>query len=72
MSESVELAKRVQPRGAGLVNAVLRRATREAPARSSTRFREATPARGRAAPLAPDWIARLWWDALGAEDARAR
>ena len=41
------------PRGAGLVNAVLRRAAREAPRAASPRCRDDTPARGRAAPLAP-------------------
>ena len=59
--------------GAGfrLVNAVLRRAdtgggrTGRVPGR-----RDAGRAR-RCAHSHPDWIAELWWEALGAEDARA-
>ena len=50
VGESVELVKRESPGGAKLVNAVLRRGAREAPARVAA-LGDATPARGRAAPL---------------------
>ena len=70
VGESVELAKADSRGGAGLVNAVLRRAAREARAIVEA-LPEDTP---RAAALRhshPEWIAELWWDALGAETARA-
>jgi 16S rRNA (cytosine967-C5)-methyltransferase len=70
VGESVELAKTDAPRGAGLVNAVLRRAAREA-----RPLIEALPD-GTAKEAAlkhshPEWIAELWFEALGPEDARA-
>ena len=70
VGEAVELAKADAPRGAGLVNAVLRRAVREARA-ARRRAPDATPARPRSRHSHPEWIAQLWWDALGADDARA-
>ena len=71
VGESVELAKRDAPRGAGLVNAVLRRAAREA--RRDRRPRCPTPRRAQAAlrHSHPEWIAELWFEAFGAETARA-
>src|SRR4051794_12082956 len=68
--DAVELAKRDAPRGAGLVNAVLRRATREARPLIA-RLRDTTPAQAALAHSHPEWIAQLWFDALGAKDARA-
>jgi 16S rRNA (cytosine967-C5)-methyltransferase len=65
--ESVELAKRRSPRGAGLVNAVLRRAARE----GRPRLPDGTPREAAIAHSVPDWLAELWWDELGAEEARA-
>jgi 16S rRNA (cytosine967-C5)-methyltransferase len=70
VGESVELVKRESPGGAKLVNAVLRRGAREVAALLAA-LDDATP---RAAALRhshPEWIAQLWWDALGADDARA-
>ncbi|HEX8206535.1 MAG TPA: 16S rRNA (cytosine(967)-C(5))-methyltransferase RsmB [Solirubrobacteraceae bacterium] len=63
VSETVQLAKR--SRGAGLVNAVLRRATREG--------RHVLAAIDDEAVLhsVPDWLAALWRDAYGAETATA-
>ncbi len=52
VGESVELAKSASPRGAGLVNAVLRRAAGEARAIVEA-LPEGDPGRGRAAPLPP-------------------
>ena len=70
VTESVELAKRDAPRGAGLVNAVLRRATREA-----TQIYEAlpdgTPEEAALKHSHPVWVARLWWETFGAGEARA-
>ncbi len=63
VSETVELAKR--NRGSGLVNAVLRRATREGrgviDAIDDEAVRESIP----------DWLAALWRDAYGDETASA-
>ena len=63
VAESVELVKR--SRGAGLVNAVLRRATREG--------REVLDAIDDEAVLhsVPDWLAALWRDAYGPQTASA-
>ena len=70
VGETVALVKEASPKGAGLVNAVLRRAVREAPARIA-RLPERTPAEAALRHSHPEWIARLWWDALGEEAARA-
>ena len=70
VGESVELAKRDAPRGAGLVNAVLRRAAREARALVAA-LPDATPRQAALAHSHPEWIAQLWWDTFGAETARA-
>ena len=70
MGEAVELAKRDAPRGAGLVNAVLRRATREARP-IIAKLQDTTPKQAALAHSHPEWIAQLWFDALGAPDARA-
>jgi 16S rRNA (cytosine967-C5)-methyltransferase len=65
--ESVELAKAAAPRGAGLVNAVLRRAAEVGP----PDLPDATPAEAALAHSVPDWLAELWWEWLGAGEARA-
>jgi 16S rRNA (cytosine967-C5)-methyltransferase len=70
VGESVELAKRDAPRGAGLVNAVLRRAAREARPLVA-KLTDATPAQAALAHSHPEWIAELWFGALGPEAARA-
>jgi 16S rRNA (cytosine967-C5)-methyltransferase len=70
VAESVELVKRESPGGAKLVNAVLRRGAREAPALVAA-LGDATPAQAALRHSHPQWIAELWWDALGAEAARA-
>ncbi|MBE2314754.1 16S rRNA (cytosine(967)-C(5))-methyltransferase RsmB [Solirubrobacter sp. CPCC 204708] len=70
VGESVELAKRDAPRGAGLVNAVLRRAGREARGLVA-KLKDTTPQQAALAHSHPEWIAQLWFDALGAPDARA-
>jgi 16S rRNA (cytosine967-C5)-methyltransferase len=70
VGESVELVKRGSPGGAKLVNAVLRRGAREAPALVAA-LGDATPAEAALRHSHPEWIAELWWDALGADHARA-
>ncbi len=67
--ESVELAKRSSSGGAGLVNAVLRRATREG-ARVLAGLDDRTPQAAAILHSVPVWLAELWWSELGAERAR--
>ena len=68
--ESVELAKRASRGGAGLVNAVLRRATREGPALLRA-LSDETPRDAATLRSVPVWLAELWWRELGADRARA-
>ena len=70
VGESVELAKAGSRGGAGLVNAVLRRAAREAP-RLVQALPQRTPAEAALRHSHPVWIAELWFEALGADAARA-
>ncbi len=70
VGESVELAKADAPRGAGLVNAVLRRAVREARPLIDA-LSDATPGQASLRHSHPEWITRLWWHALGPETTRA-
>jgi 16S rRNA (cytosine967-C5)-methyltransferase len=68
--ESVELAKGDGRGGAGLVNAVLRRATREG-GQIIAALDDATPATAAVKHSVPVWLAELWWRELGADRARA-
>jgi len=72
VDQSVELAKAAGGGGRGhsLVNAVLRRAGREGAALLEA-LGDATPQEAALRHSVPDWIAELWWEALGAEQARA-
>src|SRR4051812_36330623 len=70
VGESVELAKADSPRGAGLVNAVLRRAVREAGPLIDA-LSDRTPGQAALRHSHPEWIARLWGGALGAPAAPA-
>jgi 16S rRNA (cytosine967-C5)-methyltransferase len=70
VGESVELAKASSRRGATLVNAVLRRAAREARALVEA-LPDAAPAEAALRHSHPLWIAELWFDALGPDAARA-
>jgi 16S rRNA (cytosine967-C5)-methyltransferase len=67
--ESVELAKRDARAGSGLVNAVLRRATREG-AEILAGLTDETPAAAAVRHSVPQWLAELWWRELGPERAR--
>jgi 16S rRNA (cytosine967-C5)-methyltransferase len=74
VAEAVELAKTGTPptrSGHGLVNAVLRRATREGAGALLGALAEDTPRHAAVKHSHPEWIARLWWETLGAEQARA-
>jgi 16S rRNA (cytosine967-C5)-methyltransferase len=68
VADAVELAKTHARAGHGLVNAALRRAGREG---SAALLGDATPEQAAVKHSHPEWIARLWWQELGAEDARA-
>jgi 16S rRNA (cytosine967-C5)-methyltransferase len=70
VNESVELAKRTTPHAAGLVNAVLRRAVRDAP--GILAGLDDSSADGAALlHSVPGWLASQWWDELRASEARA-
>jgi 16S rRNA (cytosine967-C5)-methyltransferase len=70
VDQSVELGKAAGAGAARLVNAVLRRAAREGDALLGA-LGDDTPQAAALKHSVPDWIARLWWDALGADEARA-
>jgi 16S rRNA (cytosine967-C5)-methyltransferase len=66
VSESVDLAGR----GRGLVNAVLRRAQRERDGLLGE-LHDDTPEAAAVMHSHPDWLVRMWWDQLGADETRA-
>jgi 16S rRNA (cytosine967-C5)-methyltransferase len=70
VGESVELTKAASPGGARLVNAVLRRAAREARAWVEA-LPDDTPSAAALRHSHPQWMAELWWEALGPDAARA-
>jgi 16S rRNA (cytosine967-C5)-methyltransferase len=70
VGDAVELVKHDSPGGARLVNAVLRRAAREARRRVDA-LPDGTPAEAAVRHSHPRWIAALWFAALGPQDARA-
>lgn len=70
VNESVELIKRTAPGGAGLLNAVLRRAVREGEAMLAG-LDDSTPAGAAVLHSVPQWLAEKWWLELGAASARA-
>src|SRR5271167_3766673 len=71
VADAVELAKAHGRAGHGLVNAVLRRAAREGREQLLGALSDATPEQAAVKHSHPDWIARLWWQELGAAGARA-
>jgi 16S rRNA (cytosine967-C5)-methyltransferase len=73
VDQAVELVKHGDAAHAsGFVNAVLRRAARERDdLRESLLADDSTPEAAAVAHSAPLWLARMWWDELGAEDARS-
>ena len=70
VDESVQLAKAAAPRGAGLVNAVLRRAARSARGLIEA-LPDDTPQQAALRHSHPEWVAELWWATLGPDTARA-
>lgn len=68
--ESVELVKRSRPAAAGLVNAVLRRATAEG-RDILAGLHDRDPDAAALMHSVPAWLARRWWDELGSEEARS-
>jgi len=70
VNESVELAKAARGGGFKLVNAALRRATREGHAILDG-IDDESPEGAAILHSVPDWLARLWWSELGPEQARA-
>jgi 16S rRNA (cytosine967-C5)-methyltransferase len=72
VDQAVELVKGAgAAHASGLVNAVLRRATRERTELTAALLGDdSTPAAAAVAHSAPDWLARMWWEELGAEVAR--
>jgi len=70
VDQSVELAKAAGGPGFKLVNAVLRRAGRDG-AGLLAALDDTTAAGAALRHSVPDWLAELWWKALGADEARA-
>lgn len=73
VDQAVELVKGAgAAHASGLVNAVLRRAARERSALSSGLLDDdSTPEAAAVAHSAPLWLARMWWEELGANAARS-
>ena len=69
VNETVALVKPASPGGAGLVNAVLRRAAREGTALLGA-LHDGTPESAAIKHSVPQWLAERWWQELGADDAR--
>jgi 16S rRNA (cytosine967-C5)-methyltransferase len=69
VGETVELVKRRSPGGAGLVNAVLRRAAREREGLLAG-LSDEDPVAAAVAHSVPVWLAELWWEELGPAPAR--
>jgi len=73
VDQAVELVKGAgAAHAAGLVNAVLRRAAREREKLTGSLLGDdSTPESAAIAHSAPLWLARMWWEELGPERARA-
>jgi 16S rRNA (cytosine967-C5)-methyltransferase len=73
VDQAVELVKATDAAHAsGFVNAILRRAAREREAlRTALLEDDSTPESAAIAHSAPLWLARMWWQDLGAEAARS-
>ncbi len=73
VDQAVELVKEAgAAHAAGFVNAVLRRAVRErGELTASLLGDDSTPELAAVAHSAPLWLARMWWQELGAEAARS-
>jgi 16S rRNA (cytosine967-C5)-methyltransferase len=69
VNETVELVKRTRRHATGLVNAVLRRATREGPSILAG-LDDDTPEHAALMHSVPGWLASRWWRELGPDEAR--
>jgi 16S rRNA (cytosine967-C5)-methyltransferase len=70
VNETVELVKQARPHAVGLVNAVLRRATRE----GAAMLEELDDDAAQSAAIrhsVPEWIVSRWWSELGPDETRA-
>ncbi|MGZ4201582.1 MAG: 16S rRNA (cytosine(967)-C(5))-methyltransferase RsmB [Thermoleophilaceae bacterium] len=70
VEQTVELAKLERGGGHRYANAVMRRASREA-AGLVAELTPDSPADAAVLHSHPEWLARMWWDSLGREDALA-
>lgn len=70
VGQTVELAKDNGHGGHRLVNAVMRRATREA-GDLIAQLTDHSPAEAAVRHSHPEWVVRMWWDALGPEETVA-
>ena len=70
VDQTVELVKAVAPRAGGFANAVMRRAGREARDLVAA-LPDGSPEEAALRHSHPDWLARMWWQQLGADEARA-
>ena len=70
VNETVALIKPHSSGGAGLANAVLRRAAREGQGWLAA-LRDDTPQAAAIAHSLPEWLARRWFDELGPDSARS-
>jgi 16S rRNA (cytosine967-C5)-methyltransferase len=72
VDQAVELVKGAgTAHASGLVNAALRRATRERDGLTEALLGDdSTPATAAIAHSAPEWLARMWWEELGPDIAR--
>jgi 16S rRNA (cytosine967-C5)-methyltransferase len=71
VADAVQLAKANARAGHGLVNAVLRRASREGAGALLETLPDRAPDQAAVRHSHPEWLARMWWQELGADDARA-
>ena len=70
VGESVELVKRSSPGGAGLLNAVLRRAAREGRPLLAA-LHDDEPQAAALMHSLPVWLTEMWWSERGPDQARA-
>jgi 16S rRNA (cytosine967-C5)-methyltransferase len=70
VGESVELVKATTPQAHAFVNAILRRAAREAPSLVAA-LDDSTPPGAALAHSHPEWVAERWFAELGPDQARA-
>jgi 16S rRNA (cytosine967-C5)-methyltransferase len=70
VDQTVELAKELGSGAARFANAVMRRAAREGGAVLEA-LDETTPEGAAVVHSHPEWLARMWWEVLGADAARA-